>query len=380
MMRTLFVHCEKGNLGDAIRANQIHRFLRKKGFKVHEKWVKIGKLKAFLLGATGLWRIPISQKENKGMKLKSPIEVLVDSSFSSIQQQILKGATMVRPHVIVAEGSLAGYLSLMAKNNLNIPLITDVHGLLGEESKLRGSRYAQILSSVEKITFHESDYLLTVSRPMKRQICLKQKVQADKVLVVPNGGNVQRFQARLSFPLNVIYAGNFAVYEKVSDYLEIAKAVEQTSPFVFFLMGDGVQKRETLSRINKEKIPINFMGLKTRQEALRIFSEMQVGVVTSTSGLEREVAFPIKVLDYMSCGLPIVAPNIGEWGELIEKENCGIAIKENSVAEFVKALYALCDKEEWTKKSRNGKKCIKKKYNWDLVLEPLGALIENIAT
>ena len=378
MMRILFVHCEKGNLGDAIRSNQIHRFLRKKGFKVHEKWVKIGKLKAFLLGATGLWHILLGQKENKGMKFKFPIEVLVGSSFSSIQRQILKEATVVRPHVIVAETSLAGYFSLMSKNNLNIPLITDVHGLIGEENEMRGSRYAQILSNVEKITFHESDYLLTVSRPMK-QICLKQKVQADKVLVVPNGGDVQRFQARFSLPLNVIYAGNFAVYEKVSDYLEIAKAVEQTSPFVFFLMGDGVQKREILSRINKEKIPIKFMGLKTRQEALRIFSEMQVGVVTSTSGLEREVAFPIKVLDYMSCGLPVVAPKIGDWGELIEKENCGVTIKENSVTEFVKALHALCDKEEWIKKSRNGKKCIEKEYSWNLVLEPLGALIENLA-
>ena len=117
------------------------------------------------------------------------------------------------------------------------------------------------------------------------------------------------------------------------------------------------------------------MGLKTRQEALRIFSEMQVGVVTST----REVAFPIKVLDYMSCGLPVVAPTIGDWGELIERENCGIAIKENSVTEFVKALHALCDKEEWAKKSRNGKKCIEREYSWNLVLEPLGALIENIA-
>jgi len=379
MMRILFIHCERGNLGDAIRTNQIHRFLRKKSFEVYEKWAKMGKLNAFLLGAVRLWRIPISQRENEGVKFKSPIEMLVDSFFSSIQQQILKEATKVRPQVIVAEGSLTSYLSLMAKNNLNIPLIADVHGLMGEESKLWGSKYAQILSNVERIVFKDSDYLLAVSKPMKRQIHSMYKVQADKVLVVPNGGNVQRFQARFGLPLKVIYAGNFAAYEKVSDYLEIAKAVEQTAPFLFFLMGAGVKKREILSRMNKEKIPIKFLGLKTRQETLRIFSEMQVGVVTSTSGLEREVAFPIKVLDYMSCGLPIVAPKIGDWGQLIEKQNCGIAVKENSVTEFIKALYALCDKEKWMEKSKNGKKCVEMEYNWELVLKPLGALLENIA-
>ena len=374
-MRILYVHCSRGHLGDAIRVSEVYSFLKKRGFKVYEKWVNTEKLRAIVFGLTGLKHVLSSPKEDNTIRLKSPLQVLVNSFFSSIQRQILKEATLVKPHVIVAETSLAGYFSLMSKNNLDIPLVTDVHGLIGEESEMRGSKFAQILSTVEKIIFHKSDYLLTVSRPMKRQICLIHKVPADKVLVVPNGGDVQYFQARFSLPLNIMYAGNFAVYEKVLDYLEIAKAVEQTSPFVFFLMGDGVQKREILSRIDKEKIPIRFMGLKTRQEALRIFSEMQVGVVTST----REVAFPIKVLDYMSCGLPVVAPTIGDWGELIERENCGIAIKENSVTEFVKALHALCDKEEWAKKSRNGKKCIEREYSWNLVLEPLGALIENIA-
>jgi len=373
-VRILYVHSARGHLGDKIRISKIHLFLRKKGFQVHEKWVDTEKLRAFVSGLMGLRHFLSSQEEYNKIKTKSPLQVLVNSFFNSIQRQILKEAILVRPHIIVAETTPTGYFSLMAKNKLNIPLVTDVHGLMGEETEMRGSMFSQIISNVEISAFHGSDYLLTVSNPMKQQICLEHKIQADKVLVVPNGGNVQRFQARFSLPLKVIYAGNFAVYEKVSDYLEIAKAMEQTAPFVFFLMGDGIQKREILSRIDKEKIPMKFMGLRTRQEALRIFSDMQVGVVPTT----REVAFPIKVLDYMSCGLPVVAQRIGDWGELIEKENCGITIKENSVTEFVKALHSLRDKEEWTRKSRNGKRCTEGEYSWDLVLEPLGTLIENI--
>ena len=378
-MRILYVHGTMGYLGDAIRVSKVYSFLRKRGFRVYEKRVNTEKLRAFVSALTGLRYVRLNRKRDCRIGVRSPLEVLADGFFSSIQQRILKEAKVIRPHIIVAETSLVGYFSLISKYNLDIPLVTDVHGLLREESETRGSRYAQVLSTVEKIIFHKSDYLLAVSRPMKRQICLTDKVSADKVLVVPNGGSVQRFQARFSLPLKVIYAGNFAVYEKVVDYVEIAKTAERTSPFVFFLMGDGVQKRELLSRIKKERIPIEFMGLKTRQEALQIFSEMQVGVVTSTLGIEREVAFPIKVLDYMSCGLPVVAPNIGDWGELIEKENCGITVKENTVAEFVNALHALCDEDEWTKKSMNAKECIKERHRWDLVLEPLGALIEHIA-
>jgi glycosyltransferase involved in cell wall biosynthesis len=259
---------------------------------------------------------------------------------------------------------------------LDAQLITDIHGLLGEEAKLKRSRYFSILSEVEKITFHQSDYLLAVSNPMKRQMCLKLKVSPEKVFVVPSGGDTLQIQANFSLPLKVIYAGNFACYERVFDYLELAKAIERNSPFSFFLMGDGVQRDEILSRIDKEKIPITYLGLKTRQEALQIFSQMQVGVMMS----RREVAFPLKVMDYMSCGLPVVAPKIGDWGELIDRERCGIAVKKNSVAEFAKALHILCDEEEWAEKSRNGKNCIEREYDWNLALEPLGALIENITS
>ena len=319
-----------------------------------------------------------SRKEYKAMELKSPKEILVRSFFHSIQKQILQKAINIKPDCILAETSPVGYFSLMAKNNLNIPLITDVHGLMGEESKIQGSRYTQIMSNVEINAFLGSDYLLAVSNPMKRQICLKYGVREDQILVVPNGGNIQPFQSHFDLPLKVIFAGNFAVYERISDYLDIAKALEHNSSFAFFLMGDGIQKRDLLKRIRKENIPIKFLGLKTKEEALHFFSKMQVGVLTSTSGLEREVAFPIKMLDYMSCGLPVIAPKIGEWGELIEKENCGIAVEKNTIAEFITALFSLCDKQEWEKKSLNAKKCIERKYNWDAVLSPLDILIENM--
>ena len=108
-------------------------------------------------------------------------------------------------------------------------------------------------------------------------------------------------------------------------------------------------------------------------------SKMQVGIAPSTKDTARLLAFPIKILDYMSCGLPVLAPKVGEWGKIIETENCGIALKDDSVENYVTALETLKRKDVWLDKSNNGIQAIKMKYNWNKVLSPLKSLIMHLS-
>jgi len=174
---------------------------------------------AFISALAGLRRFRASRRRYGGLRTTHPLEVLVDSFLEEAQHKVRKEATAFRPNVIVAETSFAGYLSLTARECLDTPLITDIHGLLGEETRLKRSRYASILSEVEKIAFHQSDYLLAVSNPMKTQMCLKLEINPDKVLVVPNGGDTVRLHANFSLPLKAIYAGWIVSLRHCSTFL-----------------------------------------------------------------------------------------------------------------------------------------------------------------
>jgi glycosyltransferase involved in cell wall biosynthesis len=104
---------------------------------------------------------------------------------------------------------------------------------------------------------------------------------------------------------------------------------------------------------------------------------MQIGIAPSTRDLARVVASPIKIFDYMASGLPVITPKIGDWGEIIVEEDCGVVLEDDSIEDYIKALNALAQRDVWTKKSNNAINIIKQKYNWDNVLKPLADLISN---
>jgi hypothetical protein len=104
-------------------------------------------------------------------------------------------------------------------------------------------------------------------------------------------------------------------------------------------------------------------------------TRMQIGIAPSTRDIARLVAFPIKVLDYMSCGLPVLAPRVGDWGQMVEAEDCGIALTNDSFENYVDALGVLKGEEVWQEKSNNGLRAIRERYSWKRVLLPLYDLI-----
>ena len=80
---------------------------------------------------------------------------------------------------------------------------------------------------------------------------------------------------------------------------------------------------------------------------------------------------PVKIFDYAACGLPVITVDIGEWSNLIKEYNCGIVTKNGNPEDFAEAIDVLRDRRVWKTKSKNGRRMIKEKYNWDRVLIPL---------
>jgi glycosyltransferase involved in cell wall biosynthesis len=280
--------------------------------------------------------------------------------------------------VIFAETSIVSWLALRVSNKLSIPLISDIHGLAGAEAKGRNDKRWYLLDKLEAEVFRSCDHLLVVSTAMKNYIVHRFKIPSNKVTVIPNGSEVYSPPAKYSFPMNVIYAGSFSYWEKVQDYLEIAKNASRNA-FKFFLLGDGPLRESLLLQIKRENIPIRYLGYAPRSQVLKIMSGMQIGIAPSTRDLARIVAFPIKVLDYMACGLPVIAPKVGGWSEIIGEEDCGIVLKDDKIEYYLEALEILKDKKIWMQKSQNCIKTIRTKYNWNQVLSPIPDILKNVA-
>ncbi len=77
-------------------------------------------------------------------------------------------------------------------------------------------------------------------------------------------------------------------------------------------------------------------------------------------------AFPVKVMEGMACGLPVVVTR-GSWiAEYVEREGLGLAVDHDDVADVERALVALAsDRDAAREMGRRGRRIVERELNWD---------------
>ena len=371
-MKILIFSDFKGTLGDAIRISRIYEHFKKQGhhvelFNMSEHYRPFGKLLKY---PSTLLQIP---KNILLMKGKNQTKYLTYEHLCRkfIIQQLKKH----KPDILWTESIIPSFIATQVLETLGlkdkIHHFSDIHGLASAEYienqfiKHEELHYEYLISR-ESGVFEKSGYLVVVSTPMKEYIQRKFNTKA-KIIIVPNGADFQNQVAKYTTPLKIIYGGIFAFWEDVDSYLDLAKM--RNGAEEFYLVGKGPLEQHLLDRIHKEKIKVRFLGSMKKPDALKLFSQMSIGIAPSVATLTRKVASPIKVFDYLACGLPVITPNVGEWSEIVKTRMCGIVTEKSSGEEFAKAIDILKDGKRWKELSKNGINLIKKAYNWDVLLK-----------
>jgi glycosyltransferase involved in cell wall biosynthesis len=375
--RILLIHRDLTGFGDTIRMEQILKFLHSNSFDVHVVGLPIvnrvhlmkGKI-SMVLGSL----FPFTM-QGRPLGVKS-LPFLFNLMIA--RNYLTRLSRSLEFDMVLAETSIAGWCALDLSLDRSVPLVVDVHGLAGFEGAGRGDEGWETKQLLEREVFENCHHLLAVSYRMKNCISKLFGISSDKITVIHNGADYPDLKAQFSMPLKVVFAGYFAHWERVDDYLETAKYAN-SSDFKFFLAGGGPLRKHIVERIRHENIPVQFLGKVPRPKILSLLTMMQVGIAPSTHDVAREVAFPIKVLDYLACGLPVVAPNVGDWGEMIEKEGCGIVLSDDSIHNYTDALESLKNRSSWEEKSSRAVVAIRERYSWKSVLEPLESLISGLA-
>ncbi len=314
------------------------------------------------------------RKSNNFKEVSGRASIIERIGFTVSLNFLMRELKRSKPDVVLAETSEIGWMTTVAAIQPSTFRIIDIHGLAFAEAKGSKHKWWEQTMKLEKEVFRNCDHLIVVSKRMKEYLSQEFKIPKNKMTVAPNGSDPRQTVAKYEDPLRVIYAGVFSYWEKVDDFLDIAKQADQKI-FKFYLAGTGPMKNHLLKRIREEKIPINYLGYVPRQKIHDLLARMQIGIAPSTRDLARQVASPIKIFDYMASGLPVITPRIGDWGDMVQKENCGITLTSDTVENYVKALNTLAQENIWNVKSGNAVKSIEEKYNWTKALEPITNLL-----
>ena len=110
---------------------------------------------------------------------------------------------------------------------------------------------------------------------------------------------------------------------------------------------------------------VNYYGFLDRHAIKKVLDKSSIGIVTLHPKINYLDSLPVKMFEYMSAGLPIVASNFPLWKNIVEDNNCGICVNPHNIKAISEAInYLLDNPNDAEKMGKNGINIVKKKYNW----------------
>lgn len=150
------------------------------------------------------------------------------------------------------------------------------------------------------------------------------------ILSVPPSGNLA--QPLLSFDSDCVlfvFGGQITYGRGVRELCDAAIAAHQVDKRVALIVcGSGSMSGVVAEYAAKNPTCIRYLGSLPRGEYLKVLSTANVGVVATVPGISAP-AYPSKSLDYMACGIPVMAAveDATDFGEIVECNGFGYACK-----------------------------------------------------
>jgi glycosyltransferase involved in cell wall biosynthesis len=243
----------------------------------------------------------------------------------------------------IVDGPESALLALFLKKTRRVRFLIyyDIDYYPGQSPQWSG-----ILSRREQICCKVADAVASVSRPLA---ALREQQGARLVTVVPNGVDFARFHAanliRAEHPPTLIYMGSLDARWGVDLSIRAMPLLRHQIPDIRLLIagrGPAEQELRQLALSLGVNDCVRFEGFVPYSDLPTLLAQADIGVATSRSVSFRHYASPLKIVEYMAAGLPVICSGGGEAEKMIEESRAGanIPFKPEAFAEVVQTLWA----------------------------------------
>jgi len=247
----------------------------------------------------------------------------------------------------------------MACRKAGIPYVLSLPADQMLERELKGTpmRGFQAWLARKELTYAMSaaDRIICVSEPAKRHLVSAWGVPPAKIVVLPNGADVDLFSAprdpdavrrrlRVNGAPMVMFVGAFQVWHGLDRLTEAFRGVRARLPEArLILVGDGPAREWVEARVHEAGLDgvVRITGYVPPSEVAEWLSVADVAVLPYPP-LPQELWFsPLKLYEYMAAGKAIVATRAGQIEEVISDGVTGLLVEPGDVRGLEDALVQL---------------------------------------
>jgi len=252
--------------------------------------------------------------------------------------------------VIEGEQEIAAKACLNESRKSGIPCISHFHNLWYQEclelGLLRsGDPELRFLEELTWSIIEDSDAVITPTEFMQEFLSSHCKKCSSRIVYVPRG-TVPRLKAEIPPRTHdrLVYSGTLKLNQGLGLFFEAMSVLSRDCECHVCGKGDDENKIKSMAR--ELGLDVKFSWFDGKQDYFDFLSKCSVGVIPWARTPSRQLGFPMKLLDYISVGLPVVCSEIGSWTSMVESYDIGVLCRpdRDHWASSIDALLSDSDK------------------------------------
>ncbi|MCU1592056.1 MAG: glycosyl transferase group 1 [Frankiales bacterium] len=258
------------------------------------------------------------------------------------------------------------------------PWVVESNALLSQEARSeRGAVLLHRLAGVlERRTYRAADLVVAVSHPLRDELVERFGVAPDRVVVVPNAVDCERFRSQPMRPrapsghLVVGYVGCLVARQSLDDLIRALSLLRSSDLRVrAVLVGDGPD-RDRLSELaaGLGVLPlVEFAGQVPWERVPQLIAGFSVGYSgqRGVGGLSMYHS-PLKIYEYLAVGRPVVASAHPDAEQVVAAAGAGWTFPAGDCDALARVLRnaAVLDHDELAALGRRGAEHVRRTHTW----------------
>lgn len=237
-----------------------------------------------------------------------------------------------------------------------------------------------LFAALERFTLRRADLIVSIGHLLAAR--RREDLGCDPH-VIPSGVEWAKFApARASggggaqAELRIVYVGNVVSWSGIDHALEVLPDLPQAT---LKIVGDGLPNYVARLRSRAAALGCServvFLGRRPPEELPALLATADVGLASSQPNEYRRYASPLKVMEYMAAGVPVVATTGTEAADIVARAEAGVAALYDAGALRVALAELAADPERRARMAARGIE-FARTVDWKVLVERELALID----